>query len=41
MKSFVDSLKAAGLSSEDIKSLITYKIQADKDAKIEALKIEA
>ena len=39
MKSFVDSLKAAGLSSEHIKSLITDKIQAD--IKIEALKIEA
>ena len=43
MKSFVDSFNGAGLSSEDIKSFITTKIQADKDAKIkiEALKIHA
>ena len=39
MNSFVDKLKDAGLSSEEIKSIITNKIQADKET--EALKIQA
>jgi len=42
MNSFVDKLKDAGLSSEDIKSIITNKIHKETKAlEVEALKIQA
>jgi hypothetical protein len=42
MNSFVDKLKDAGLSSEEIKSIITNKIHKETKAlEVEALKIQA